>query len=69
MYNLWNMLAYLWYIFCFKKIQTPKLEEEEWGQFVDLDDSSFSCVLVEPTYHYRTLREAGSFLRLGHGIV
>jgi len=61
------MFAYLWYMFCFKKTLKLTPVEEEWGQFVDLDDSSFSP--VEPTYHYRTLREAGSFLRLGHGIV
>jgi len=30
------MFIYLWYILCVKKIQV--LEEDDWGQFVDLDD-------------------------------
>jgi len=66
MYNLWNMLAYLWYILCFKPIP---VEEEEWGHFVDLDDSSLSFVSVEPMNHYRTLQGVASLLRLGRGIV
>ena len=30
-----QMFIYLWYILCVKKIQ---VEEDDWGQFVDLDE-------------------------------
>ena len=30
------MFVYIWYLLCVKKIHTA--EEEDWGQFIDLDD-------------------------------